>query len=182
MEHDKTKRPVSNAVWAQARPIMHLIADFVDTWERFGNALNPTAPFPHRRPKLILCSVLVPLMLATYVTSPYMLIKGIGFGAGFGFFGDPIITPGLAFLNRTYPRWEKYVELRNTILRGIPTNAQLTITLLRIGEKNKAPIPPPPSSDAPPPKVPHATAGQDLEHLGKLTISSKVAILFFSFH
>lgn len=36
----------------------------------------------------------------------------------------------------------------------MPTNAQLTLTLLRIGEANNAPIPPPPRIDGPPPKKP----------------------------
>ncbi|WZH43993.1 uncharacterized protein QYS62_005007 [Fusarium acuminatum] len=164
-EHNKAKKPVSKAVWNKARPTMHMIADFVDTWERFGNALTPSAPFHRHRPKFILIGVLVPVLLGSYFTSPYMAVKGMGFGAGFGFFGDPIITPTMNFLNRTYPRWEKYVELRNTILRGVPTNAQLAITLLRIGEKNKAPLPPPPTSDVPAPPVPHQTAGEGLEHL-----------------
>lgn len=44
--------------------------------------------------------------------------------------------------------------IHSTILRGVPTNAQLTITLLRIGEANKAPLPPPPRSDQPPPDEP----------------------------
>merc|ERR1719160_202469 len=47
-EHDRTKEPVSRAVWSQARPVMHAMADFVDTWERFGNALNATPPFPRQ--------------------------------------------------------------------------------------------------------------------------------------
>ncbi|EWZ90664.1 hypothetical protein FOWG_08259 [Fusarium oxysporum f. sp. lycopersici MN25] len=164
-EHNRAKKPVSNAVWDKARPTMHMIADFVDTWERFGNALSPAAPFHRHRPKFILIGVLVPMLLGAWFTTPYMAMKGMGFAAGFGFFGDPIITPAMNFINRTYPRWEKYVELRNTILRGVPTNAQLAITLLRIGEKNKAPLPPPPSSDVPPPTVPHETAGEGLEHL-----------------
>lgn len=41
-------------------------------------------------------------------------------------------------------------DIRSNILRGVPTNAQLTITLLRIGEANKAPLPPPPRSDGAP--------------------------------
>ncbi|WKT45098.1 Protein of unknown function DUF3292 [Fusarium oxysporum f. sp. vasinfectum] len=164
-EHNRAKKPVSNAVWDKARPTMHMIADFVDTWERFGNALSPAAPFHRHRPKFILIGVLVPMLLGAWFTTPYMAMKGVGFAAGFGFFGDPIITPAMNFINRTYPRWEKYVELRNTILRGVPTNAQLALTLLRIGEKNKAPLPPPPSSDMPPPTVPHETAGEGLEHL-----------------
>ncbi|KAM6532500.1 hypothetical protein FSOLCH5_001923 [Fusarium solani] len=165
IEHNRAKKPVSDAVWAKARPTMHLIADFVDTWERFGNALSPAAPFHRHRPKIILVGALFPLLLGSWFTSPYMLMKGAGFAAGFGFFGDPVIIPALNFVNRTYPRWEKYVELRNTILRGVPTNAQLAITLLRIGERNKAPLPPPPTSDAPPPYEPHETAGEGLDHL-----------------
>lgn len=146
---------------------MHLIADFVDTWERFGNALSPVAPFPKLRPRLILASCLVPLLLGSYFITPYMLLKGTGFIFGFTFFGDPILTPLLDFANRTYPRWQKYVELRNSVLKGVPTNAQLAVTLLRIGERNKAPVPPPPSSDMPPPAETNKDALQDLDHLGK---------------
>ncbi|KAF6812947.1 hypothetical protein CPLU01_14777 [Colletotrichum plurivorum] len=164
--HDKTKKPVSETVWTQARPVMHAIADFVDTYERFGNALSPTPPFPQQRPRLLLAGALLPMLLGSLFTDSYMLVKGTGFLVGFTFFGDPIIQRGLVFINRTYPHWKKYVELRNTILKGIPTNAQLTITLLRIGERNKAPLPPPPTSNTPPPDVPHATAGEGLEHLG----------------
>ena len=124
--HDKTKRPVSQAVWDQTRPIMHLIADFVDTWERFGNALSPTPPFPSRRPRLTLAACLLPLLVGSYFTTSYMMLKGLGFFVGFAFFGDPVLTPLIALVNSNYPKWQKYVELRNSILRGVPTNAQLT--------------------------------------------------------
>ncbi|KAI5456021.1 hypothetical protein BGZ63DRAFT_496930 [Mariannaea sp. PMI_226] len=164
-EHDRAKKPVSDAIWAKARPTMRLLSEFVDTWERLGNVLSPAPPFHRHRPKLILSLVMVPIVLASYWTSAYVAMKAVGFGCGFLFFGDPIIMRVLSFVNRTYPRWEKYIELQNTILRGVPTNAQLTITLLRIGEKNKAPLPPPPSSDKPPPVEPHPTAGQGLDHL-----------------
>ena len=50
----------------------------------------------------------------------------------------------------------------STLLKGVPTNAQLTITLLRTGEANKAPLPPPPSSDQPPPAHPKSLNGDDL--------------------
>ena len=35
-KHDKTKVPMETAMWTKMRPIMHGIADFTDTWERFG--------------------------------------------------------------------------------------------------------------------------------------------------
>ena len=37
-------------------------------------------------------------------------------------------------------------EVTRSLLVGVPTNAQLTLTLLRIGEANKSPLPPPPTS------------------------------------
>jgi hypothetical protein len=93
--------------------------------------------------------------MSLFVT-PYMLFKGTLFGVGFGFFGDPIISRGIDFLNRKLPNWQKLLELRNTLLKGVPTNAQLTITLLRIGEANRAPLPPAPRLDSPPPDKPKA--------------------------
>lgn len=162
-------------VWAKTSPLMHMLSDFVDTWERFGNALSPTPPFPIERPRLTLAACLLPALLLSLFVSSYMLLKGIGFGVGFVLFGDPIITPAVQFVNRTYPRWEKFVELRNTILRGIPTNAQLAITLLRIGERNKTPIPPPPpAGGAPPPATIDPQAAQQVGSLGKLLPASNL--------
>ncbi|QSZ33151.1 hypothetical protein DSL72_002737 [Monilinia vaccinii-corymbosi] len=163
--HDKTKEPMSAALWSKTRPVMHAIADISDGWERFANALSPTPPFPQETPRLKLAACLAPLLLISIFTSSYIFMKMNGFLLGFGFFGDPLIWRGLSFLNREFPHWQKLLEIRNTLLKGVPTNAQLTITLLRIGEAHKAPIPPPPSSSRPPPDVAHATAGEDLDHL-----------------
>lgn len=164
--HDKTKQPMSAAMWSKTRPVMHAIADVSDGWERFANALSATAPFPRRAPRLRLAAVLVPLLIVSLFTSSYMFMKATSFFVGFGFFGDPLIWRGLSYLNRKFPKWQKFLEIRNTLLKGVPTNAQLTLTLLRIGEANKAPLPPPPYSGPPPPMTAHNTAGQNLEHLG----------------
>jgi hypothetical protein len=69
-------------------------------------------------------------------------------------------------LNRKFPNWQKLLELRNTLLKGVPTNAQLTVTLLRIGEANKAPLPPPPRIDQAPPERPVAVTDKDLRAAG----------------
>jgi hypothetical protein len=95
-----------------------------------------------------------------------MFMKGVTFGVGFGFFGDPIISRGIVLLNQKFPNWQKLLELRNTLLKGVPTNAQLTITLLRIGEANKAPLPPPPHLATPPPEVPAEISEDSLRATG----------------
>ncbi|KAI1258743.1 hypothetical protein F5Y18DRAFT_326955 [Xylariaceae sp. FL1019] len=150
-KHDKTKVPVENAIWSKMRPIMHGISDATDGWERFANALSPTPPFPQNTYRFRLAGLVAPMLLVSLFLTSYMFMKGVTFGAGFGFFGQPLITPALKFLNRTYPHWQKLLEIRNTILKGVPTNAQLTLTLLRIGESNNAPLPPPPRVSVPPP-------------------------------
>ncbi|KAI0121752.1 hypothetical protein BJ170DRAFT_139259 [Xylariales sp. AK1849] len=164
--HDKTKVPVENAMWTKMRPIMHGVADVSDTWERFGNALSPTAPFPRDLYRLRLAALLVPLLGVSIFVTSYMFMKGVTFGVGFGFFGDPIIMPGLNLLNRTFPHWQKLLELRNTVLKGVPTNAQLTLTLLRIGEANKAPLPPAPRIKEGPPDRPAEVTDAELRATG----------------
>lgn len=153
-KHDKTKVPMETAMWNQMRPIMHGIADANDTWERFGNALSPTPPFPSEIYRLRLAALVVPLLATSIFVTNYMVIKGMTFGIGFGFFGDPVMQRGLHWLNTNYPNWQKLLELRNSILKGVPTNAQLTITLLRMGEANAAPLPPAPTANGPPPDKP----------------------------
>ena len=164
--HDKTKEPMSAAIWSKTRPVMHAIADISDGWERFSNALSPTPPFPKETPRIKLAAVLAPILLISLFTNSYMFMKMNGLFVGFGFFADPIIWRALSFLNREFPHWQKLLEIRNTLLKGVPTNAQLTVTLLRIGEANKAPLPPPPYSGPPPPVAAHENAGEGLEHLG----------------
>lgn len=35
-KHDKTKQPMEQAMWVKMRPIMHIIGDVSDGWERFA--------------------------------------------------------------------------------------------------------------------------------------------------
>ncbi|KAM0694671.1 hypothetical protein Q7P36_005027 [Cladosporium allicinum] len=166
VKHDKSKVPMETAMWNGMRPIMHGIGDVNDTWERFANALSPTPPFPRDVYRLRLAAVVVPMLAASIFITSYMVVKGLTFGIGFGFFGDPVIQPGIKWLNSTYPNWQKLLELRNTLLKGVPTNAQLTITLLRLGEANKAPLPPPPSAGQAPPDEPAEITEEHLRSIG----------------
>jgi len=165
-EHDKTKVPMETAMWTKMRPIMHGLADVTDAWERFANMLEPTPPFPKNKYHLRLAGIIAPVLLMSLFVTSYMFTKVVTFGVGFGFFGDPIISRGLALLNSKFPKWQKLLEIRNTLLRGVPTNAQLAITLLRIGEANKAPLPPPPHVSNAPPEKPIDINEQELRATG----------------
>jgi len=61
---------------------------------------------------LRIATLVIPIFgISLFVTS-YMFIKGLTFGIGFGFFGDPVISRGLDWLNRTIPNWKQLIELR----------------------------------------------------------------------
>jgi hypothetical protein len=59
-----------------------------------------------------LAGVIVPILGVSLFVTSYMFTKAITFAIGFGFFGDPIISRGLDWLNRTIPNWQKLLELR----------------------------------------------------------------------
>ncbi|KAK1833451.1 hypothetical protein QBC39DRAFT_380633 [Podospora conica] len=165
-KHDKTKVPMETMMWTKMRPIMHALGDLTDTWERFANALSPTPPFPRETHRMRLAGVIIPLFGVSLFVTSYMFTKAMTFFVGFGFFGDPVISRGIDWINRTIPDWQKLLELRNTLLKGVPTNAQLAITLLRLGEANHAPLPPPPHVGSPPPSRPASLTDSDLRATG----------------
>ncbi|CAG8233259.1 unnamed protein product [Penicillium salamii] len=160
--HDKTRQPMRQSVMDGANLAMQVVNDITDTYEKMGNALSATAPFPRLSPRLRLAAVLCPACLASMVTSSYVLMKSTTFIVGFVFFGDPVIRRGVKYLNRRFPKWQKVIELQNSLLKGIPTNAQLTVTLLRIGEANASPLPPPPNSQEKPPSRPTSLHHEEL--------------------
>ncbi|KAI8980639.1 hypothetical protein BD414DRAFT_516358 [Trametes punicea] len=141
---DVTKKSVEGALWEKMRPVMRILADIADTWERFGNAIEPVPPFPKYTARLRLAGVLLPLLLTSLVVPAALIVRSTTFTTGVIFFGQPIISRVVHHVNHRYPNWRRLVELRRTLLRGVPTNAQLTLTLLRIAEEAKAPLPPPP--------------------------------------
>ncbi|KAJ5616142.1 hypothetical protein N7537_001256 [Penicillium hordei] len=145
--HDKTRQPMKENVMDAANASMQVVGDITDTYEKLGNALSATVPFPQLSPRLRLVAVLGPIFLASILTSCYVFMKLSTFFTGFAFFGDPVIRRGVVCLNRRLPNWQKLVQLQNTLLKGTPTNAQLAVTLLRIGEANGSPLPPPPTSE-----------------------------------
>ncbi|KAL4796699.1 hypothetical protein BDV19DRAFT_360273 [Aspergillus venezuelensis] len=160
--HDKTREPMKQTVLNGADQAMRIMADIIDTWERFGNALSPTHPFSRKTP-LRLAGALTPALFVALLTSSYVFMKMTTLFIGLGFFSDPFIQQGIHWLNVNHPQWKQLSQLQNTLLKGVPTNAQLTLTLLRIGEENIAPLPPPPRGSLD--KAPSRAASLDKEDL-----------------
>ncbi|KAJ5834996.1 hypothetical protein N7447_001022 [Penicillium robsamsonii] len=174
--YDKTRQPMKQSVMDAANVSMQVVGDITDTYEKMANALSATSPFPEVRPRLRLVAVLGPAFLASTLTSCYVFMKLNTLLIGLAFFGDPAIRRGIVHLNTRFPEWQKLVELQNLLLKGIPTNAQLALTLLRIGEANASPLPPPPTTQDKVPSRPTSLNNEEI-NLGATDEEIKQAAL-----
>ncbi|KAL4977135.1 hypothetical protein BDW66DRAFT_150447 [Aspergillus desertorum] len=145
---------------------LRVISDITDLCERFSNLLSPSPPFSLIGPRLELAVILVVIFLASLSASSRMIVKTFSLVIGLGFFGDPVLSRAMNFLNTKVPNWKTYLDIEKsdsqpcsnhsqtsnnqyrTLLKGVPTNAQLTLTLLRIGELNSSPLIPPSRADS----------------------------------
>ncbi|KAJ5139204.1 uncharacterized protein N7515_004052 [Penicillium bovifimosum] len=152
---DQTQRPMEEIIWSGVNPeiiakvletLPHVIGEIADNWERFANAISPKPPFS-RFSFLRIDAVLAPILLVSLFVDYYMVYKGTGFAIGFVIFGDPILRPAIAWFKRHVPNYKELVQPKNNFLRGVPTNTQKAITLLRIGEAYNTPLPPVPTSN-----------------------------------
>ncbi|KAK1579952.1 uncharacterized protein LY79DRAFT_651832 [Colletotrichum navitas] len=138
---DKTKAPMEEKIWEQMTPLLHMIILISDVWERLSNILIPTPPFDQQNHKKRLAAYILPLAAASIFLSRDTVIRGTTLAFGVGIFGDPILTWCYHYANTQ--RWTESFHLNNTLFKGVPTNNQLALTLLRVGEANRAPVPPP---------------------------------------
>ncbi|OJD12462.1 hypothetical protein AJ78_06947 [Emergomyces pasteurianus Ep9510] len=158
-EYDKTKEPMMKIMQQKAMQMMGVIGDISDTYERISNALSPKPPFTSSWARIRI-AVLCALAAAVLLIPSYILIKTSTLFVGVGLFGDPAITRAAKLLDRLDIR--RIILQANPILRGVPTNAQLTLTLLRIGEAKGGPLPPPPVSLKPKPSEPVSITEKEL--------------------
>ncbi|PYH45042.1 uncharacterized protein BP01DRAFT_391992 [Aspergillus saccharolyticus JOP 1030-1] len=143
---DETKKSMRRAVANYTTQAMHIISDGTDMYEMFSNALSPTPPFSSVTAQIHLVAVLFSICLITRFVSNDFIVGANSFTLGFVFFGGPVLEYSMNYLNKKIPDWKRFLDPRETLLKDIPTNAQLTLTLLRLCETNNTPLPSPPSS------------------------------------
>jgi hypothetical protein len=166
---DKSKVAVETGVAAGMRPSMHLITCVCDVWERVENLLSPKPPFHPTFHRNRLAAALSVVFLLSICVSRGFIIRTSTFAFGALLFGDPVIQRASVWLDANLPSWRTYLNINNTLLAGVPTNAQVTLTQLRLAEARNTPIPPPPrpqdGKDTPPSTEIDLSAPHD-GHLG----------------
>ncbi|KAL5357132.1 hypothetical protein BJX96DRAFT_181237 [Aspergillus floccosus] len=158
VQQDETTQPMMEKVSKALVQAIRIISDITETYERFCNLLSPTPPFHLVNARLRLGSILVLWALCSLFIPSYWLIKSTTFLLGLVFFGDPLFQRSLAWMNYRFPHWKEEFDINETLLKGVPTNAQLTLTLLRLGEMTSSPLALPPE---PMEKSPSATKSRE---------------------
>jgi hypothetical protein len=97
------------------------------------------------------------------IFSTQQVVQAIILLAGTVFFAQPPLVRFCDWLDRTFPHWRGAITLEHTFLRGMPTNAQIAITILRQSEQDHAPIPPAPPIEQTPPMQPVTLSADELE-------------------
>ncbi|RMD40228.1 hypothetical protein DV735_g4902, partial [Chaetothyriales sp. CBS 134920] len=140
--HNKTrKRELTEAPIRThlLRPAMHTMNRISDTWERVANLLSPTPPFSHNK-RIELAAMLIPISLLSLAITLQQVARTATFVFGLTFFSEPVIQHATDLLDTNHPGWRKYLDPRNTLLRGVPNNAELAIVLRAAGATNGAPV------------------------------------------
>ncbi|KAL3475826.1 hypothetical protein BJX99DRAFT_259082 [Aspergillus californicus] len=145
-EIGKLPAPPKKKTSPAVRVTLTVLSDISDICEKISNLLSPSPPFGLIGARIRVASILISVFLVSINVSSHMIVKGCSLTAGFIFFGDPVLSRAMDFVNRNIPNWKDYLDMQKTLLKGVPTNAQLTLTLLRIGELNSSPLPVPPES------------------------------------
>ncbi|KAF9894152.1 hypothetical protein FE257_009125 [Aspergillus nanangensis] len=160
---DATQQPMIQKVSQGLTQLVRVVGDITETYERFCNLLSPTPPFYVWGPRLRFVLILGVVATISLVVSNYWLMKIGGFLLGLTIFGDPLFKRSIAMLDRSFPHWKEEMDVNEyapldfcnllltvdvrTLLKGVPTNAQLTLTLLRMGEMSSSPLSPPPGAN-----------------------------------
>lgn len=152
---DVTEKPMEEILWSQAKPEIlwpivktapHFVGEVVDTWERVANALSPPPPFsPFLRLRLVI--LIFPLFLMSLLTSAGMVYQVVNYAVGIGIFAEPVLTAAYNWINARFPNWMQLLDPKVTILKDVPNNKQVALTLLRLGEAHRTPLPPLPRSN-----------------------------------
>ncbi|KAK4684455.1 hypothetical protein P7C73_g5722, partial [Tremellales sp. Uapishka_1] len=123
------------------------LGDLADMMERFTNALSPPAPYPDRFARFKMAGAfIVPVMFLFTFVPPWVFARSATFFFGVGMWAQPLIMrAGKEFIRRV-PNWQEMMDIRNSILSGVPTDAQLTLHVLRVAEVLNAPLPRPPNA------------------------------------
>lgn len=154
---DKTKLPMQGALWSVVLPWLRLLYTISDTWERlakylpyimflshadiFNSALHPTPPFPQLKHRLRLAAFLALLPVGPTLISLPIVVRVMAFCVGIGLFARPPLRWAVNWLDQKSPGWSRTLSVENHLLRGMPTNAQLAVTLLRNSEDFHSPLP-----------------------------------------
>ncbi|BEI94984.1 uncharacterized protein CcaverHIS019_0705650 [Cutaneotrichosporon cavernicola] len=120
-------------------------ADYIEILQK---ALSPPPVYPDYYARFKIAALLVVAALALHYVPARMWGRGFTLAFGVVVWGHKWLEMGVRELLRRFPNWKELVDPRNSILSGVPTDAQLALHLLRVSEAEGDPLPTPPVAPA----------------------------------
>ncbi|KAK4701207.1 hypothetical protein P7C70_g5032, partial [Phenoliferia sp. Uapishka_3] len=118
-----------------------------DMFECFANALSPPSYYPPNQARAKIAGALwVPILLIFAVVPAHWWAQIASFAFGAGFFGQPILIRAANKFVELVPDWRDLLDIRNSLLSQVPTNAQLVLYISRAAEAEYNPLPAPPAA------------------------------------
>ncbi|GAA5988760.1 hypothetical protein JCM11641_006530 [Rhodosporidiobolus odoratus] len=141
----KIKR--DQAVGKAAKQMQDGLGALADMMEVLANTITPPKPYPQYKAREKLAGmVLAPVALVFAIVPAQLWARVASFTFGLVFFGQPLLIRGFNLLNEKVPDWQERLDLRNSILSKVPTNAQVVLHVIRVAERAYTPFPLPPSA------------------------------------
>ncbi|BGP38891.1 hypothetical protein JCM10449v2_002829 [Rhodotorula kratochvilovae] len=130
-----------------AKQAQDALGNIADLAEVFANAINPPRPYPQYKAREKLATqVLLPVACVFAIVPAKIWTMAASFGFGVAFFGQPLLLRAFALLQEKVPDWQDKIDLRNTLLSKVPTNAQVVLHVVRVAERAYTPFPLPPAA------------------------------------
>ncbi|GMK59490.1 hypothetical protein CspeluHIS016_0800960 [Cutaneotrichosporon spelunceum] len=120
-------------------------ADYIEILQK---TFSPPPVYPDRHARFRLAALLIIPCLAVHYVPARAWGRGLTLLFGIVFWGRKWLVMGIHKLLIRFPNWKEILDPRNSILSGVPTDAQFTLYLLRANERERDPLPAPPVTPA----------------------------------
>lgn len=77
---------------------------------------SPTPPFTLIVPRLRIAMILGSVCVVSLFLSGHMIVKSVALTIGLVFFGDPVLSRAVGFLDKNIPNWKEYMDIEKYVV------------------------------------------------------------------
>lgn len=121
---DEAGKPQSSPAISVTLKILNDITDLCERFSKYVTTLpcctdetdtysllSPTPPFTLIAPRLQIALILGSVCVVSLFLSGHMIVKSVALTIGLAFFGDPVLSRAVGFLDKNIPNWKEYLDI-----------------------------------------------------------------------